>query len=115
MLPQFASDGLYRFNYSHFATGITTFALGLFKKVVIADGFAVYVTPVFAAAESGQVIYFLDVWIASLAYTFQLYFDFSGYSEMELDIARMFGVRLPQIFSHRIKAIISQSSGVDGI
>lgn len=103
-MPQFANNKIYKFNYNDFAIGITVFILGLFKKVVIADGLAVYVSPVFSSAERVQVINFMDAWIASLAYTFQLYFDFSGYSEMALGLACMFGIRLPLNFFSPYKA-----------
>jgi len=104
MMPQFANNKIYKFNYNDFAIGITVFILGLFKKVVIADGLAGYVSPVFSSAETVQVINFMDAWIASLAYTFQLYFDFSGYSEMALGLACMFGIRLPLNFFSPYKA-----------
>lgn len=105
MLPQFARAALYRLRPSHLAVGLVIFAIGLFKKVVIADGMAVYASPVFAAAVGGQTITFVDGWGAALAYTFQLYFDFSGYSDMAVGLARMFGVRLPLNFFSPYKAV----------
>ena len=86
------------------AVGLSLFAIGLFKKTVIADGIAVYATPVFSAAESGQVLDFFTAWGGALAYTFQLYFDFSGYSDMAIGLARMFGIVLPLNFYSPYKA-----------
>jgi alginate O-acetyltransferase complex protein AlgI len=104
MLPQFAKDVLYRLKAEHLAVGITIFAIGLFKKVVLADGIAVYATPVFDAAEAGVTLTFFEAWGGALAYTLQLYFDFSGYSDMAIGLARMFGVRLPLNFNSPYKA-----------
>jgi len=105
MLPQFAKDSIYRVNQSSLAIGVAIFLLGLFKKVVLADGVAAYATPVFAAAESGEVITFFEAWAGALAYTFQLYFDFSGYSDMAIGIARMFNIHLPLNFNSPYKAV----------
>lgn len=104
MLPQFMRDSLYKFNAKHFSIGVTIFSIGLFKKIVIADGIAVYATPVFAAADSGVALTFIEAWSGLLAYSFQLYFDFSGYSDMAIGLARMFGVRLPLNFNSPYKA-----------
>jgi alginate O-acetyltransferase complex protein AlgI len=99
ILPQFARSTLYRLKAEHLAVGLTIFALGLFKKVVLADGVAIYATPVFDAAQAGTALTFFEAWGGALAYTFQLYFDFSGYSDMAIGLARMFGVRLPLNFN----------------
>ena len=104
MLPQFAKEWIYRLNYEHLAVGMTIFTIGLFKKVVLADGVAEYATPVFAAAEMGVALDFHEAWIGALAYTFQLYFDFSGYSDMAIGLARMFGIKLPLNFNSPYKA-----------
>jgi alginate O-acetyltransferase complex protein AlgI len=104
MLPQFAKDVIYKLRSKHLAIGITIFALGLFKKVVLADGVSVYATPVFDAAEAGIILTFFEAWTGVLAYTFQIYFDFSGYSDMAIGIARMFGIRLPLNFNSPYKA-----------
>ncbi len=105
MLPQFAKNVIYKLNHEHLAVGLTIFFLGLFKKVVLADGIAIYATPVFAAAEQGVALTFFEAWGGALAYTFQLYFDFSGYSDMAIGIARMFGIRLPLNFHSPYKAV----------
>jgi D-alanyl-lipoteichoic acid acyltransferase DltB (MBOAT superfamily) len=104
MLPQFAKNSIYIFNNRHFNVGVTIFFLGLFKKVVMADGIAVYASPVFVAAENGVALTFFDAWLGAFAYTFQLYFDFSGYSDMAIGIGRMFGIRLPINFNSPYKA-----------
>jgi D-alanyl-lipoteichoic acid acyltransferase DltB (MBOAT superfamily) len=80
------------------------FMLGLFKKVVLADNIAIYATPVFEAADSGVILTFFEAWGGGLAYTFQLYFDFSGYSDMAIGVARMFGIILPLNFYSPYKA-----------
>ncbi len=105
MLPQFAKDSIYRVNQSNLAIGLAIFLLGLFKKVVLADGIAAYATPVFDAAEAGVVITFFEAWAGALAYTFQLYFDFSGYSDMAIGIARLFNINLPLNFNSPYKAV----------
>ena len=104
ILPQFKSAGVYRPQAENFAIGIAIFALGLFKKAVLADGIAAYATPTFTAAEAGLAPDLLTAWGAALAYTFQLYFDFSGYSDMAIGAARMFGILLPLNFNSPYKA-----------
>ncbi len=104
IMPQFKKGLIYKLQSKHLAVGLTIFALGLFKKVVLADGISAYATPVFDAAESGVEIIFFEAWIGALAYTFQLYFDFSGYADMAIGIARMFGIRLPLNFNSPYKA-----------
>ncbi len=104
ILPQFAREDTYRFNSDDLAVGLTIFTFGLFKKVMLADEIAQYVGPAFAAADAGEVLTFFEAWGAALSYTLQLYFDFSGYSDMAIGIARMFGVRLPLNFNAPYKA-----------
>jgi alginate O-acetyltransferase complex protein AlgI len=89
---------------SDFAIGGSIFVIGLFKKVCLADLSAAWVNPAFAAAASGAPVAFVDAWIAALAYTFQLYFDFSGYSDMAIGLARLFGIVLPINFYSPYKA-----------
>jgi alginate O-acetyltransferase complex protein AlgI len=88
----------------NFAIGLTIFAIGLFKKVMLADGVAPYASPVFDAAAQGQPITFLEAWGGALAYTLQLYFDFSGYSDMAIGLARLFGITFPINFASPYKA-----------
>jgi len=104
MLPQYVNEPQKGFSHENFSVGITLFLSGLFKKVVIADGVATFARPLFEAAQAGQAIPFFDAWLGALAYTLQLYFDFSGYSEMAIGMARMFGFRLPINFNSPYKA-----------
>jgi len=105
MMPQFGRAAAYRPDYDLLAAGLTIFVIGLFKKVIIADGIAPYVAPVFEAPQAGQTLTFLEAWCGALAYTFQLYFDFSGYSDMAVGLSLMFGVRLPINFHSPYQAV----------
>jgi alginate O-acetyltransferase complex protein AlgI len=105
MMPQFAKPATYSFNYENLSVGLTIFVMGLFKKTVLADGIATNVGPVFAASASGAHLTFIDAWGGALCYTLQLYFDFSGYSDMAIGLARLFGVTLPLNFHSPYKAI----------
>ncbi|MBV9201057.1 MAG: MBOAT family protein [Alphaproteobacteria bacterium] len=78
--------------------GVTIFVIGLVKKTVLADGIAPYGTSVFYSASNGIPVDFFTAWSGVLAYTFQLYFDFSGYSDMAIGAARCFGIRFPMNF-----------------
>jgi D-alanyl-lipoteichoic acid acyltransferase DltB (MBOAT superfamily) len=80
------------------ATGATIFVIGLFKKVALADHLAPYADRAFAAAGAHVGLTFAEAWIAALAYALQLYLDFSGYSEMAIGLARMFGITFPLNF-----------------
>ena len=102
MMPQFRDPASHRFAAENLSVGLMVFAVGLFKKVVIADGVATYVEPVFGSP--GASLTLLDSWCAVLAYTFQLYFDFSGYSDMAVGISRMLGIKLPINFYSPYKA-----------
>ncbi|QSA96968.1 MBOAT family protein [Methylococcus sp. EFPC2] len=104
MMPQFAQAATYRPSHESLAVGITLFSMGLFKKVVLADNVAVYVAPVFDAAAHGTSLSFFDAWGGALAYTLQLYFDFSGYSDMAIGLSRLFGIRLPLNFDSPYRA-----------
>ena len=83
---------------THVGVGAILLALGLFKKVVIGDSLALWVDPLFAAAGAGQEMGMLLAWSMAVGYLLQLYFDFSGYSDMALGCARMVGIRLPLNF-----------------
>jgi D-alanyl-lipoteichoic acid acyltransferase DltB (MBOAT superfamily) len=104
IIPQFNKNETYQFDAENLAVGLTIFITGLFKKVILADGIAVYATPVFEAAARGQGLTFLEGWSGAIAYLFQLYFDFSGYSEMAIGAARMFGIKLPLNFNSPYKS-----------
>ncbi len=104
ILPQFSRKSFFKFNHLNFAVGITIFALGFFKKIVLADRIAPYATPIFEAAELGMALTFFEAWMGALAYTFQIYFDFSGYSDMAIGMTRMVGIKLPMNFYSPYKA-----------
>jgi alginate O-acetyltransferase complex protein AlgI len=103
MMPQFDVIAR-RLEASHLAVGLCLFAFGLFKKTVLADGIAPYATAIFTGAEQGQSIGLVNGWLGALAYTLQIYFDFSGYTDMAIGLARMFGIRLPANFNSPLKA-----------
>ncbi len=84
--------------------GLSIFVIGLAKKILFADNLAPYADYVFDAAEAGVQITFFKAWSGALAYSLQLYFDFSGYSDMAIGIARMFGIKLPLNFYSPYKA-----------
>ena len=84
--------------------GIMFFVIGLAKKVGIADNLAPYADRLFATANASVPLGFFEAWLAVLTYGFQIYFDFSGYSDMAIGLARMFGIRLPLNFDSPYKA-----------
>ncbi len=87
-----------------FARGLMLLTAGLAKKVFLGDPLAAYVNPVFQAAAAGKVITVAEAWQATLGFTFQIYFDFSGYTDMALGIALLFGLVLPQNFDAPYRA-----------
>ena len=101
MMPQFARQDTYRLQWDNIAFGLTLFILGLGKKVLLADELAIYVPPVFDAPHSPM---FIESWAAAITYTLQLYFDFSGYSDMAVGLSRLFGISLPINFNSPYKA-----------
>ncbi len=103
MLPQFSDHERFRPRLDFVALGSTIFLVGLFKKVVIADPFGAYAAPVFVAAREGGVQAF-EAWGGALAYTLQMYFDFSGYSDMAIGLGLLFGISLPLNFNSPYKA-----------
>ena len=105
MMPQFASKWNMVKNYRNIALGLFIFSIGLFKKVVIADTFAVWAT---AGFDTATTLNFFEAWATSLSYTFQLYFDFSGYTDMAIGIALLFNIKLPINFNSPYKALSIQ-------
>jgi D-alanyl-lipoteichoic acid acyltransferase DltB (MBOAT superfamily) len=103
MIPQFRANPC-RFNKEDFAVGITLLIFGLFKKVVIADHVATIVSPIYERSAGGEGTSLIVAWIAAVGFTLQLYFDFSGYSDMALGLARFFGIKLPQNFDAPLRA-----------
>lgn len=102
MMPQFENIRNKLINYKNIALGLFIFSIGLFKKVVIADSFAVWATNGFDKAE---ILTFFEAWTTSLSYTFQLYFDFSGYCDMAIGVALLFNIRLPINFNSPYKSL----------
>ncbi|MEA2892996.1 MAG: alginate O-acetyltransferase complex protein AlgI [Bradyrhizobium sp.] len=100
MIPQFESERTKRPDPHLILCGLIIFAIGLFKKTCLADGIQPLVAPAFGANTPS----FDQAWIGALAYTFQLYFDFSGYSDMAIGISLMFGIFLPLNFNSPYKA-----------
>lgn len=86
------------------ASGGSLFIIGLFKKVVIADWIAGPSSLIFGAAAAGAEPTLVDAWLAALSYTFQIYFDFSAYSDMAIGLGRMFGLEIPVNFASPYKA-----------
>lgn len=102
MMPQFRSLRNRIPNEKNLASGLYLFTIGLFKKVVVADTFAIWANRGFDVSTELGV---LTAWATSLSYTFQLYFDFSGYTDMALGAALMFNIKLPQNFNSPYKAL----------
>ena len=105
ILAQFEKASIYRFSQKTLAIGLTVFIAGLFKKVIFADRIAEYSNLAFAAASQGINLTFSEAWVGALGYSLQLYFDFSGYSDMAIGAAYMFGIKLPLNFNSPYKAI----------
>jgi len=101
MMPQFAKAKNKVKNYRNIAIGLFIFSIGLFKKVVIADTFAVWATTGF---DTATTLNLFEAWATSLSYTFQLYFDFSGYTDMAIGAALLFNIKLPINFNSPYKA-----------
>lgn len=101
MMPQFDKVSNLVKKYKNIAPGIFIFSIGLFKKVVIADTFAVWAT---AGFDTATTLNLFEAWATSLSYTFQLYFDFSGYTDMAIGAALLFNIKLPINFNSPYKA-----------
>jgi len=101
MMPQFDSVRNKVLNYRNLSHGLFIFFIGLFKKVIVADELSKTVKAGFDVAPSLNMV---EAWVASLSYTFQLYFDFSGYSDMAIGVGLMFNIILPVNFNSPYKA-----------
>ena len=101
MIPQFVADKTFRINYENIALGLTIFAMGLAKKVLVADRIAPWVNEAFGNVGG---LDFWQAWVAAIGYTFQLYFDFSGYSEMAIGLGLLINLRLPLNFNSPYQA-----------
>ena len=103
MMPQFATATC-RFDKENFAVGLTLLFFGLFKKGVLADNIAPLITPIYQHSAAGGQTPFLLAWMAAVGFTLQIYFDFSGYTDMALGLGRFFGIKLPPNFNSPLKA-----------
>jgi D-alanyl-lipoteichoic acid acyltransferase DltB (MBOAT superfamily) len=101
VMPQFTAPETYRLKAENLSVGMTIFVLGLGKKALLADPIAPYADAGFRQPDTLQLF---GAWGACLAFALQLYFDFSGYSDMAIGLARMFGIRLPLNFASPYKA-----------
>ncbi len=104
MFPQFNDPDTFRPKLENLAVGLTLFLIGLFKKVAIADTMGNFARPVYQAAADGVALSFLESWCGALSYAFQIYFDFSGYTDMAIGLGLMFGISLPPNFDSPFKA-----------
>ncbi len=103
MMPQFERAD-YSAKWENLAVGLTLFVTGLFKKAILADGIANQIVPLYSQAATGQSVTLVYAWAAAVGFALQMYFDFSGYSEMALGLARMVGIKLPMNFNSPLKA-----------
>lgn len=89
---------------ANFLPSLTLFSIGLFKKVAFADNIDPYVDQVFVTALSGEPLSVFDAWSGAILFTLQIYFDFSGYTDMAIGVAGFFGMSLPRNFHSPLKA-----------
>ncbi|MBI1198456.1 MAG: MBOAT family protein [Phenylobacterium sp.] len=104
LAPQLKLSPKLNATFRHILIGMILFGIGLFKKTVLADTFALYASPIFNASAAGTSPGFVGAWTAAFIYTLQIYFDFSGYSDMAIGLARMFGVWLPLNFHSPLRS-----------
>jgi len=104
MMPQLSRISVININLSNINIGLTIFFIGLLKKIGLADSVSVYANCIFDAASRGVLISFWEAWLGAISYSLQLYFDFSGYSDMAIGLAFLFGIKLPINFNSPYKA-----------
>ena len=104
MMEQMSQSRLKALDLRRVMIGVAMFAMGLFKKVAIADSIAPFADAVFNGAQSGLGLDVGTAWVGALSYTLQLYFDFSGYSDMAIGLGTIFGIKLPLNFDSPFKA-----------
>ncbi|MBD8595286.1 MBOAT family protein [Pseudomonas sp. CFBP 8758] len=104
MLEQFRRGDNFRPQLVNLSIGASIFLMGLFKKVIMADPMGEKAAPVFAMAADGTVPALHEAWIGALSYTLQIYFDFSGYTDMAIGLGLLFGISLPANFNSPFKA-----------
>lgn len=99
MMPQFTKDETYKLNYNNIGLGILIFTVGLAKKVLLANLLGEYADPFFQSITAQSKPSFSEAWLATIAYTFQIYFDFSAYTDMAIGLSLLFGIVLPINFN----------------
>lgn len=103
IIPQYAEKNL-RISREDLGAGLALFLMGLYKKTLLADPVAVYANSIFSQADTGNPLSWFAAWIGTLAYALQIYFDFSGYSDMAIGLARIFAIRFPANFDSPYRA-----------
>lgn len=104
IVPQIDGPLFGKLIWRNVMVGLVIFAIGLFKKTVIADTLSGYANPLFADVAHGKALDVTFSWLAAITFTLQVYFDFSGYSDMAIGLGRMFGVKLPLNFHSPLRA-----------
>ena len=104
-MPQFGRAETYRVSWDKLSVGLTIFIIGLAKKVLIADTMAQGASPLFKIASIGGTPALIEAWSGALCYAMQIYFDFSGYSDMAIGLSLCFGIALPVNFSSPYRAV----------
>jgi alginate O-acetyltransferase complex protein AlgI len=102
MMPQYNNPRNKIINFKNISVGLFIFAIGLFKKVILADTFSLWATSGF---DAGRMLSFFEAWVTSLSYSLQLYFDFSGYADMAIGLALLFNIKLAANFNSPYKAL----------
>ena len=103
IIPQFAGHIL-KVNLADTSAGLALFLVGLYKKMLLADPLSSFVATVYGAAGRGVILTWFDAWLGTLAFAMQIYFDFSGYSDMAIGLARLFGIKFPINFDSPYQA-----------
>jgi len=104
MRPQFSDPKIFKLNHEKISLGLVIFTIGLAKKLLLADPLGGYADVLFNGVEAGITPNFMLSWVGSFAYSFQLYFDFSGYCDMAIGLALLFGIWLPINFNSPFKS-----------
>jgi alginate O-acetyltransferase complex protein AlgI len=104
LIKQFSRKTILKINIENLFSGLTIIMIGLFKKIVLSDSAATYVNPIYATASIGTHVGFIEAWIAIILFSFVIYFDFSGYSDMAIGLAQTFNIRFPENFASPYKA-----------
>ena len=105
IMPQFDRDETYRLNRRNIQLGLSIFAIGLFKKTILADNIFAFSNPFFLAADAGNSLSTYEAWEGAIAFSLRVYFDFSAYTDMAIGSARLFGIKLPINFYSPFKSL----------